>query len=88
VMIAAGLLAVVSLVLSQLFIFQSQRQKAAEVRANYNMLKMNVQSAAADPAAVLESSLASTTTVSNPFNTTGGSTTTGGTPISPPNPTQ
>ena len=60
-MIGITILAVGSLILSQLFIFQSQRQKAVEVRANYNSIRMQGMGAAADPAALLHSALKNVT---------------------------
>lgn len=56
-MIGITILAIGSLIISQLFIFQSQRQKAVEVRANYNMVRMMGQGAATDQMAILQSAL-------------------------------
>ncbi len=70
--IGLTILAIGSLIMSQIFISQSQRQKAVEVRGNYNIIKMNLQSAVNDPGAVLQSALKNTTVSSTQTGTPSG----------------
>ena len=55
-MIGLAVLAIGSLVFSNMMVLQSQRQKTADSKANYNQLQLSVQSAASSAFAISASS--------------------------------